>query len=219
MAVAVDATTTATAGGSSVTTLALTTLTVGSGSNRALLAFIAIGAASTAMTVTWDVVGANQAMALIGTATLVGTVKFQVWGLVNPASGNKTLTASWTNAASLSMDAMSFTGVDQTGGTTSFPNFNTATAISTTPSVAITSNVGDYVVATGCTTGVTINSMNNTTLHIDGAHFGFGSNYATGSAGSTTMSAVLASSIDWSIIGVDIAAPALTLNQKSLVMM
>ncbi len=98
--------------GTAVTTLSLTTLTVGTGSNRALVALLSFsqGSIPTGLTVTWDSGGTNQAMTQITGATASqGTVPTTVlFGLVNPVSGNKTLKASWTPTAACQLAAMSF---------------------------------------------------------------------------------------------------------------
>lgn len=128
----------------------LTTLTVGAGSNRALLACIlATDPAIAISSVVWDPGGAAQALTLV-TGAVNTTSRYVGWyGLVNPTSGNKTLRVTFTGGASnFVVDALSFTGVDQSGGATSFPNgaasFATGAANST---IDITSATGDMVVA------------------------------------------------------------------------
>src|SRR5882672_4522275 len=100
MAVAFDAVGTDTSG-NSATTNDNSTLTVGSGSNRALIVFVTHNnVAITAETVRWDPAGANQLMTLIGTQLeAIDNTRVSIYGLVNPASGNKIIRTAWTGAA------------------------------------------------------------------------------------------------------------------------
>jgi len=145
MAVALDANATTDVTGGGVSTLDLTTLTVGSGSNRALVAQVTFNVKTvSAITVKWDPASTNQTVALIKTANGTGSDgRADLYGLVAPTSGNKTLRVSWTTASDIVMNAVAWTGVDQTGGVTSFPNSTSATGTSVTPSVTITSAVGN----------------------------------------------------------------------------
>jgi hypothetical protein len=100
MAVAFDAVGTDTRA-DSATTNDNSTLTVGSGSNRALIVFVTHNnVAITAETVVWDPAGANQALTLIGTQLeAIDNTRVSIYGLVNPTSGNKVIRTSWTTAA------------------------------------------------------------------------------------------------------------------------
>jgi hypothetical protein len=126
-------------------------ITVGSSAQRALIALIGLGKASpvtTVTSVTWDNGGTNQAMASIGATNVTsGTNQFRVelWGLVAPTSGQKTLHVVISGTTSdVYIDEVSFTGVDQTGGATSFANVtsNSATTAST-ETITVTSAVGN----------------------------------------------------------------------------
>lgn len=146
MAVAIDATGTSDATASGVSTIDFNNLTVGAGANRALVVQISFShTIVSAVSVTWDQGGTNQACALIVTVNgqdlLSGRV--DLWGLVAPTSGNKTLRVSWTTATDIVVDAASWTGVDQTGGATSFPNSTSTTGNLTNASLAITSAAGN----------------------------------------------------------------------------
>lgn len=145
MAVALDSNATTDITGSGVTTLDLTTLTVGSGSNRALVAQVAFNLKTvSAVTVTWDPATTNQTVAQIVTANGTGTDgRADLYGLVAPTSGAKTLRVSWTSSSDVVLNAVAWTGVDQTGGVTSFPHSTSATGTSVTPSVTITSAVNN----------------------------------------------------------------------------
>jgi hypothetical protein len=155
-------------------------LTVGSGANRALIAIVTFDIQTPgAVTMTWDPTpGTNQVMTQIATlsssAANEGTA--QIWGLVAPTSGNKVLKVTNANTATdIYLDAMCFTGVDQTGGTTSFPHSTSGFATTATGSLPITSASGNYTVS-GYSGGSTVNTVSQTLLSND--HSGNNTNYA-----------------------------------------
>lgn len=130
------------------TTIGLTTQTVGVGSNRALVAGLSIQAQASAASVTcsWDSAGTPQPMSLITSVNVNGaTGTMQLWGLVNPTSGNKTLTCSWTGSNQIGIASAAFTGVNQAGGTTSFPNSATGSGASG-PTLNVTNVTNGIVV-------------------------------------------------------------------------
>jgi len=126
--------------GTAVTSQTYTGITIAAGTHIALvvtLGWDAPATTPTAMTMTWDSGGSNQAMTRIitsDTGSHAGS-NSELWGLVNPAVGNKTLALSWTSASRVFISSMAFNGVDQTGGVTSFPN-SVFSASATTVSVA-----------------------------------------------------------------------------------
>lgn len=157
MAVALDAKGNFSVSHDAVTSYTDTSFTVGSGANRALIVGLACesgtGNHPTAPTANWDSTGTNQSMTLIAASTmqLSSSSDFSLFlfGLVAPTSGNKTLSIASMNgsAGSDSIVAMiSFTGVDQTGGTTTFKNGNKGNNSTTTISYAPTTVSGDAVV-------------------------------------------------------------------------
>ncbi len=147
MAVAFDANATADTTQNAVATITNGNLTIGSGSNRALIVQLSFSnQALSALTVKWDVAGANQSLTLIGTVNVSGA-RSELWGLINPASGNKIVTVNWTGSSDVCCNATAWTGVDQTGGATSFPNFTSATNTTGNPSLTITSAVGNATMA------------------------------------------------------------------------
>jgi hypothetical protein len=151
--------------GTAVTSLSYTGLTVATGTHSAIvvtLGWDAPATTPTAMSMIWDSGGTNQAMTRIITSDTGAHTGAQseLWGLVNPTVGNKTLALSWTSAARVFVSSMAFDGVDQTGGATSFPNsvFNAGAA-----TLNVTSIVGRKVMccavsnsAPGAITGTTI---------------------------------------------------------------
>ena len=149
-----DAQGTANVKGLAVTTLDFANLTIGAGANRALVVLISFSTQSvTGVTVNWDALGTPQPCGLIISANTGGTVgRAELWGLVAPTSGNKTLRVSWTGtAAEVFIDAVSYSNVNQAGGTATFAN--AASAVdggSTTTTVNVTSSGIDSVVGNWC---------------------------------------------------------------------
>jgi hypothetical protein len=131
MAVAVDAASTSFTFVQAVTTSSNTKQTVGSGSNRALVVVVCLDGTSISATgVHWDSTGTNQAATLI-TSIVNGAIRIELWGLVAPTSGNKTLKVDLSAAATdFWVSSVAFTGVDQTGGVTSFAHANTGNTTS-----------------------------------------------------------------------------------------
>lgn len=192
-----------------VTTKDLTTLTVGVGSNRALIAQACWTGVPTAISFSWDATGTPQTVVLISSGSTTGNRQTcEVAGLVNPTSGAKTLRATWTGSQEIIMQGVSWTGVDQTGGITSFPNRNLAAGTSNTPSITITSAIGNATmdaIANG--TSFIMNSVSATQTYLNhgATSLESGGSRAAG-ASSVTMTASLAGSDQWIAVGTDIAA-------------
>jgi hypothetical protein len=210
MAVAVDGTnSTVAAVGVTVFIATLSgTITVGSGSNRVLLAIVGTADDDTSRTVFWDTAGANQAMTLIGGAASTTTnAKMYLYGLVAPVSGAKILTATVTGGGGgVVLDAISFTGADQTSVATAFLHFNSATGLSTAPAVTITTATNNYVVGAEINRDNCMTSMDHTTLNNNCNLFGYAANYAAGASGTITLAGVAVSSVNWAMVGVDVIA-------------
>lgn len=153
------------------------TLTVGAGANRAVVCAINWSIAVSSVAVTWDSGGTNQAMALITGATATNTQFANLWGLVAPTSGAKTVNVTWNAVnADIIINCTSWTGVDQTGGATSFPHgTGSAPATAATHSVVITSAVNNATMATTATSGTpssptqTQTFLNSTPTNVSGA--------------------------------------------------
>src|ERR1044072_4071005 len=125
MAPAIDAKATAATHTAGATSLNNTNLTVGAGATGLLVAlcFNEVSAVPTGISVHWDSTGTNQAMTLIveqQSNDVNGHV--QIWGLVNPTAGNKTLHAAWTTSVPAVLDAVSFSGGKTTSVATAFIN-------------------------------------------------------------------------------------------------
>src|SRR5882672_993504 len=215
MAVAFDASTAAITSVNGVATMTVSNMTVGSGSNRALVAGVmwdTNAALPTGITVTWDSGGTNQSMSLIpGTSALAinNSGSIALYGLVAPTSGNKSLVISWTGNQEAHAFAASFTGVDQTGGATSFPHGNNAvSASSASPeTVTNTSATGNFVVAYFSQGLSSFGAISGTTIAIDesGPNIGVAASRTTGAA-SVTSTAAFSGTGPWSASATDILA-------------
>lgn len=212
MAVAFDAAGTADAVAHDTSPVNFTNLTVGSGSERALVAFISIdisvSGSDAISSVQWDATGTPQAMTLITSITNGNSARTFLYGLVNPTSGAKTLRVTFSGTApdEVFLDAFSVTGADQTGGTTTFAHANTATGTSTSPSVSITSATGNLTAA-GITAPQVLSSPTQTQIFADNAGlFTSGGASRAAGAGSVSHGWTLAGSVAWAMAGVDIVA-------------
>lgn len=187
--------------------------TVGSGSNRALVALLQFdqitGGNPTSVTCNWDTAGTNQSMTqILAYAPASVLAPLYIFGLVAPTSGNKTISCSWsTDTNKAFIETISFTGVNQTGGSTSFPNTGSTNNTSNTASVTVTSNASDKAVAAyTLNSGGSISSFSDTEMafnNVSGIVYNAGSQYGTG-ASSKTLTANLNASIIWSAVAVDV---------------
>lgn len=171
-----------------VTSVSLSTLTISAGSNLALIAKIVQyhGALPAGFTVMWG----SQTMTLIESFTDTNTDYYcGIWGLVNPATGNQTLTASWTTGTTEHgyIAGEVYSGVDQTGGTTSFYGASVADSTGTSTSYTMTSATGDLVSALAASIGnLTGAASPAVTLWTDSASYNnAASGYVAGSASTT----------------------------------
>jgi hypothetical protein len=230
MAVAIDVTGTEVFHASAVSPRTYTGLTTGGSlSNGAVTFVVCYDTHVTGSAATWD----SVACTLLASTNSTGTFgRAEIWGLspIGAHTGNKTFSVSWTGGTSAITMVMglSWTGVNQTGGTTSFPNGNSATGTSGTsgtfnPTVNVTMNTGDAGIAAFTTDQNTFSSTNNTQLFTDfGTNINGAACRGTGSgsvAYTGTSTASLAN--NWTAVGVDILAAAggggLVLNPKALV--
>lgn len=192
-------------GATSITT---SNLTVGSGSNRALVAQVLWSGTTSVVTVQWDFLGTPQSATVITGAVQTNTVRSELWGLVAPTSGAKQLKVAWTTARDVVVNQLSYTGVDQTGGTTTFAHGAGATGSATPTSVTVTSAVGNAVVAAHAMTAGTVSAVNNTQSFIDNnpANMSTGGNRAAGAASVAMTSTVTGGPPTWASVGADIVA-------------
>lgn len=208
-AVALDAAGTSASASTVLSPFDFTGVTVGAGANRALVAQINFSLETVgSVTVTWDQGGTNQAMGQIVCANGAGAVgRSCLYGLVAPTSGNKTLRVTWTGTTDIIVDAVAWTGVDQTGGTTSFAHSTSATGNSVAPSVTVTSASGNATMECSTTDLGNYSASTQTQVYIDNTPTsisGAGSR-ATGAA-TVTHGWTLNLAGNWVSVGVDIVA-------------
>src|SRR5882672_3844427 len=196
------------------TTLNYTGLTMGTGvSNPALVALISWDntGSPTISSVNWDATGTPQTLTLIaGTLATNGNNSSALYGRVGTiTAGAKTLRVVFSASTNAYLASISFSGVNQTGGATSFPHGTTATGSSTSASTgAITSAIGNAVVGVGCdsSAGTTVTPSNTTVYenHTGATVNGWG-NEAAG-ASTVTLTCALSPTTVWCYSGTDVAA-------------
>jgi hypothetical protein len=174
---------------SAVSGTAVTTFTpagfinVGAGangtSNRALLVGLHLvngtPGTSTAPSCTWNSVSMGSALGHVGSGAAGDVYMF---AMVAPATGQNTLTCSWTTNNQAVITALSVVGADQTGGTTTFHDYTTNTGTGTPATVTATDAAGEIAFATHGTgssfiaaSGTDIGKNNNGNLASAAANF------------------------------------------------
>lgn len=226
MAIALDATgtgySTRYASVTSVSYTGLTTTVATTTTNGAIVVCIINEVGSPgASTVKWDPTGANQSFTQIGQASdTSGNYYITYWGLVGPTTyGNKTIAITQTNAPpTTQVAAISLTGVNQTGGTSSFAGFtsNAPASASTTATVTISSSTNDLVLAAAFVASNgsgNLSAPNQTLIFDDNTNQVWGWQYASG-ASSVTSSWTISASYTYAAIAVNVlpASSVVTLN-------
>ncbi len=184
-------------------------ITVGAGATRALVVCINFSApAPASVVVKWDTGGTDQTMTVIGSQTQATAGSAYLYGLVAPTSGNKNLKVTWTGANSdIVVGAVAWTGVDQTGGATTFPHFASATGVPGPITLAITSAAGNATVATQTTNGTpSLPTQTEIYLNTNPANESGAASRAAGAASVTH--AWTLSGNNWVEVGTDILADA-----------
>jgi hypothetical protein len=194
-------------------------MTVSSGTDRVLVCGIAIpDTTGTPSAVTWDQGGTGQAMTSLGTPVRGGTTGSAfLYGRIAPTSGLHTLRVAGLGAAAeIFVFCKEFTGANQTGGATTFPNYTTNSGTGTGSTVSISSATNNMTVE--ITSGPQVMTISGTATQIfvnnAGSATSAGASYKAGSA-SNTHTWSLAGSVNWVVAGVDIVsagggAPAAT---------
>jgi hypothetical protein len=162
------------------------------------------------LTVTWN--GSATGISTITGASGNGAATSgQLWGMVG-ISGTHDLVISWTGAQPAKTGVISFSGANQTGGTTTFAHGTAhAQAVLITNPITITSATGNMTAAFWSDDGGTnFSSTTATQAYVDNT--GSGSTnacaaYTAGSA-SNTMTATLAVADNSFAVGVDVVAAA-----------
>lgn len=219
-AVVFDANATASCTANAVTAINCSNLTVGTGTNRALVCVIVWSGLVSTPALTWDNGATNQAMTAITNATAANgtSVSVQMYGRVAPTSGAKQLRATWTTARDVYVNCTSWTSVNQTGGTTTFPHGIGGTGTGTTgQGVTVTIAAGNATMGVfGTASAVTISSVNNTQTFLNNAAANIdGAGNRAAGATTVAMTATYSGSAVWAAAGCDIlaapCAPSLTL--------
>lgn len=193
-----------------VVTSSNTSLTVGVGSNRALIAQVCWSGTVGAPNAHWDTTATNQNMPLISSGTTTTSSQAcALFGLVAPTSGNKTFNVTWTTSRECIGQIVSWTGVDQTGGNTSFKPATNAQGTTNKPIITITSAVGNMTVdaiANGTSFGMTAVSATQTYLQSGTGAIESGGSRNGGNWVTVISTANLAGSDPWIAIGTDLVA-------------
>lgn len=187
-----------------------TTLTVGTGTNRALLVGVSWsgGAQPAGVSITWG----GVALTLIsGTSIGFGTpgANTAIYGLLNPASGTLALAGSWTGARDFCVGAVSYTGVSQTSFATSFTGYG-VNGTSGNNSVTVTSAVGDACFACFANDASAYTALTGTTVYNDGnpTLISAAACRDTGAASVTLTATTSGGANNWGASGIDIKAAA-----------
>jgi hypothetical protein len=153
---------------------------------------------------TWNSVTMNAGPTLTN-----GVLVIAVFYLVSPATGNKTLAASWTTNSTCYMSAASFTGTDTTTGIKVADNNTT----STESSIAITSDSNGATIAFEIDTSSASPSPNFNKLYLaqNLTPNSSGSYELGGTSNSHTFGSLNGS---WAAAGVHIIAPATTATRR-----
>ncbi len=185
------------------TSVTLSTLTVGTGSNEALYAGLSTqGATLGSPSCSWD----GQAMTNIGGQTLSDNSSVYVYRLVAPHSGNKSLTCQWSNSVTVMLGAFSVSGVNQT---TPERNIVTSSGFSASPSISISSTSGDMSFAVGVNGGADWTSSSQAVVWLDtsGVAWNGAASRAAGTSSNTHGFTIGGGySLLWGLIGLDIVA-------------
>lgn len=211
MAVAFDAVATDVYG--SLVTSISTTMTVGAGSFRVLVASLAWSANVSNVSVWWDYTGTQTLIpTLIKSDSSTVSARADLWGLVNPVSGTSlTLKAAWTTSpGDAYICGSSWTGADQNDGASTFPH-PTSGKGSATPTLTVTSAANEQtVVVAACNTNFSVPTQ--TQIYLDNTG-GTAASASTRAAGAATVTHAWTATGAWVTVGTDIAVithPAIT---------
>ena len=149
-----------------VTTGTITFTVAGGHSNNALVVWVLTATeAVTVVSVTWDLLGANQVLTSMGSQVVNSNVRAQGFSLVNPTAGtSKLITVVVTPAISnMMIGAMHFENVDQ-----STPiRASSLTSNTTGDSLSVSTADGDTTIAAIVTTNVISTSASGTQIWLD----------------------------------------------------
>lgn len=208
MAVLIDIVGTEVLGGvASASPQTYTGLTTGSSLSNGCVTFIVIydNLAVTGTSATWD----GVACTLIASQTSGGiSGRVEVWGLspIGTHTGNKTFSITFAGGtAQLVIQGQSWTGADQTGGTTTFNNSAATSGNSSLASGTITSQVGDALIAGYVASSATTTPNNGIIIFTENGanNYDCAANRDVGAA-SVAMNAAVSGVNTWAMAGANI---------------
>jgi len=135
------------------------------------------------------------------TSTGPGPQRVIIFSLANPATGNKTLSASWTGVSDFVLGAINFSGVNQTTPVV-VADSAAANGTSTAPSVTVTSDINGATIA-GLSAQVGINAETQTQIFRVVGNMAADATYALGGT-SNVHGFTLASSAGWATAGIHV---------------
>lgn len=182
--------------------------TVGSNSDRVLIIYVGFSSAATITAVSWN--GVSAFGNFIGKVTTsAGAREFSLYGLIAPATGNNSLSCSFTGSPNdIALGAISLYNADQTTG---WRNFNSATGTGTAPTVTITTTATSMAAGGFCDNNASSFAI-TAPATADWDERNFDGNYqqahSLASGSSVVLAATLGSSVEWAVGGVEVFAVA-----------
>jgi len=178
--------------GTSTSPLVNNNHTVAGGLTNPALLLVIVNAGATSMTsvtAVWDFGGAPQSMTLLKDQNAGSGRQVMIFGLRNPASGNKQLRVDYSGASNaVFCAAMSFSHVNPASDAAAFPNATGASTGATPISITITTGANNYGVA-GYSSQTNFSSVSDNQLFLDntGSVWAAAANYAASSGASVTL--------------------------------
>lgn len=213
MAVAIDVAGTEVLGGlASSSPQTYTGLTTGGSLSNGCVTFVVMydNLAVTGTAATWDGVACTLIASQNSTGGTFGRV--ELWGLspIGTHTGNKTFSITFTGGtAQLVIQGLSWTGANQTGGTTTFNHSVAATANTNTATGDVISQTGDAVFAGYVCANQTMSALTGVTLFNDNTPNSYiAAASRTSGAALVTMSATLSGISIWAMAGANIQQPS-----------
>ena len=203
--VTLDANATAVATGNPANSITNNNLTIGNVPNPCLVAqlnFYITGAllkptpaAITVTSVTWNGTPMTQ---------IVNLGNSYLFGLVNPASGNHALVASWTAVSGTQFTVLNGTSFTNCNQTTTFVNTATNNGIGTAPTISVTNPSGNIAIDLAATGNGVPGSPTQTQLYTEGTNTYSAASYSSGVNPTFLWTAPTG---PWNEIGASIAHP------------
>ena len=181
--------------------------TIGVNTNRVLIGvavFDTIAAILGTVTMTWNSVSMTPL-----TSTDFATLRsIYMFGLINPDTGNQTLSVSWTGATNTFYSYLGAVSVFNADQGTGWQNVGTNTGTSTTPTSVVTTTSGNMaIVGHGNNNATTTNITNGTSAWIDtNGSPNAAQAYLASVSGTDTISWTLGTSVEWANLKADIIA-------------